>query len=142
MMTYDDVTVALMPLFHAYGFNGVIGSSLCLRSPLAIVPNPRDLDDVINTIKKVRPASMPAVPTLFIGLMEHPEVKAGKVDFSCLKFCLSGAIPLMVETKQRWEAMTGARILEAYGLTESTVVLTVQPFNGQRKARWDCRCPM
>jgi len=133
LMTYNDYTVALMPMFHAYGFNGVIGSALGLRSPLAIVANPRDLNDVIYTIKKVRPASMPGVPTLFIGLMEHPEVKAGKVDFTCLKFCLSGAIPLMVETKQRWEAMTGARILEAYGMTESTVVFTVGPFNGQWK---------
>jgi long-chain acyl-CoA synthetase len=133
MMTHDDVTIALMPMFHAYGFNGVIGSSLCLRSPMAIVPNPRDLDDVINTIKKTRPASMPGVPTLLIGLMGHPEVKAGKVDFSCLKFCLSGAIPLMVETKQRFESMTGARVLEAYGMTESTVVLSIGPFNGQWK---------
>jgi len=133
MMTHDDVTIALMPMFHAYGFNGVIGSSLCLRSPMAVVPNPRDLDDVINTIKKTRPASMPGVPTLLIGLMAHPEVKAGKVDFSSLKFCLSGAIPLMVETKQRFESMTGARVLEAYGMTESTVVLSIGPFNGQWK---------
>ncbi len=133
MMTYNDYTMALMPLFHAYGFNGVIGSSIGMRSPLAIVANPRDLDDVIYTIKKVRPASMPGVPTLFINLMEHPEVKAGKVDFTCLKFCLSGAIPLMLETKQRWEAMTGAPILEAYGMTESTVVFTVGPLKGQWK---------
>lgn len=130
MMTHNDVTIALMPMFHAYGFNGVIGSSLCLRSPLAVVPNPRDLDDVIDTIKKTRPASMPGVPTLLIGLMEHPEVKAGKVDFSSLKFCLSGAIPLMVETKQRFESMTGANVLEAYGMTESTVVLSIGPFKG------------
>jgi long-chain acyl-CoA synthetase len=133
MMIHNDYTVALMPMFHAYGFNGVIGSSLGMRSPLAIVANPRDLDDVIYTIKKVRPASMPSVPTLFISLMEHPEVKAGKVDFSCLKYCLSGAIPLMAETKQRWEAMTGAPILEAYGMTESTVVFTVGPMKGQWK---------
>jgi long-chain acyl-CoA synthetase len=133
MMTQDDYTVALMPMFHAYGFNGVIGSSLGMRSPLAIVANPRDLDDVIYTIRKVKPASMPGVPTLFINLMEHPEVKAGKVDFKCLKYCLSGAIPLMVETKQRWEAMTGAPILEAYGMTESTVVFTCGPMKGQWK---------
>ena len=133
MTTHNDYTMALMPMFHAYGFNGVIGSSLANRNPLAIVANPRDLDDVIYTIKKVRPGSMPGVPTLFIGLMEHPEVKAGKVDFTCLKYCLSGAIPLMVETKQRWEAMTGAPILEAYGLTESTVVFTVGPLKGQWK---------
>jgi len=133
MTTPDHYWMALMPLFHAYGFNGVIGSSLANRNPLAIVANPRDLDDVIYTIKKVRPGVMPGVPTLFIGLMEHPEVKAGKVDFTCLKYCLSGAIPLMVETKQRWEAMTGAPILEAYGLTESTVVFTVGPLKGQWK---------
>jgi long-chain acyl-CoA synthetase len=133
MLTHDDYWMALMPMFHAYGFNGVIASALALRCPLAVVANPRDLDDVVYTIKKVRPASMPGVPTLFINLMEHPEVKAGKVDFSCLKFCLSGAIPLMVETKQRWEAMTGAPILEAYGMTESTVVFTVGPLRGQWK---------
>jgi long-chain acyl-CoA synthetase len=133
LITHDDYTMALMPLFHAYGFNGVIASSLCVRSPLAVVANPRDLDDVIDTIRKVRPGSMPGVPTLFIGLMAHPEVAAGKVDFTCLKYCLSGAIPLMVETKQRWEAMTGAPILEAYGLTESTVVFTVGPLKGQWK---------
>ena len=133
LTSQDDYVVALMPMFHAYGFNGVIASSLAMRCPLAVVANPRDLEDVIATVKKVRPASMPGVPTLFIGLMEHPEVKAGKVDFSCLKYCLSGAIPIMVETKQRWEAMTGAPILEAYGMTESTVVLTVGPLQGKWK---------
>ena len=133
MMTHNDYTVALMPMFHAYGFNGVICSSIGMRSPLAIVANPRDLDDVIYTIKKVRPASMPSVPTLFISLMERPDVKAGKVDFSCLKYCISGAIPLMAETKQRWETMTGAPILEAYGMTESTVVFTIGPMKGQWK---------
>ncbi len=133
MMSHDDYTMAIMPMFHSYGFNGVVGSSIGMRSPLALVANPRDLDDVIYTIKKVRPASMPSVPTLFINLMEHPEVKAGKVDFKCLKYCLSGAIPLMAETKQRWETMTGAPILEAYGMTESTVVFTIGPMKGQWK---------
>jgi long-chain acyl-CoA synthetase len=133
MMNPDDVTLAAMPMFHSYGFIGIIGCSLCLRSPLAIVPNPRDLDDLINTIKKVRPATMPAVPPILIALMEHPEVKSGKVDFSRLKFCLSGAMPIMQETKTRFESMTGARILEAYGMTESTVVISVHPFSGKWK---------
>lgn len=133
MMNPDDVTIAAMPMFHSYGFIGIIGCSLCLRSPLAIVPNPRDIDDFIDTIKKVRPATMPAVPPILIALMEHPEVKSGKVDFSKLKFCLSGAMPIMRETKARFESVTGARILEAYGMTESTVVLSVCPFSGKWK---------
>jgi long-chain acyl-CoA synthetase len=133
MMNPDDVTLAAMPMFHSYGFIGIIGCSLCLRSPLAIVPNPRDIDDLINTIKKVRPATMPAVPPILIALMEHPDVKSGKVDFSRLKFCLSGAMPIMQETKTRFESMTGARILEAYGMTESTVVISIHPFSGKWK---------
>ena len=133
MMNPDDVTIAAMPMFHSYGFIGIIGCSLCLRSPLAIVPNPRDIDDFVATIKKVRPATMPAVPPILIALMEHPDVKSGKVDFSRLKFCLSGAMPIMRETKARFESVTGARILEAYGMTESTVVLSVCPFSGKWK---------
>ncbi|MDD5399197.1 MAG: AMP-binding protein, partial [Dehalococcoidia bacterium] len=95
MMNPDDVTLAAMPMFHSYGFIGIIGCALCLRSPLAIVPNPRDIDDLVDTIKKMQPATMPAVPPILIALMEHPEVKAGNVDFSRLKFCLSGAMPIM-----------------------------------------------
>ncbi len=133
MMEPSDVTLAAMPMFHSYGFIGIIGCSLCLRSPLAIVPNPRDINDFVDTIKKVRPATMPAVPPILIALMEHPEVRAGKVDFSRLKFCLSGAMPIMQETKTRFETMTGARILEAYGMTESTVVISVHPFSGKWK---------
>jgi long-chain acyl-CoA synthetase len=133
MITHNDYTMSVMPMFHSYGFNGVIGPSICWRCPLAIIANPRDLDDIIYTIRKLRPGAMPSVPTLFVGLMAHPEVKAGKVDFTSLKYCLSGATPLMAETKQRWEAMTGAPILEAYGMTESTVVFTVGPLKGQWK---------
>jgi long-chain acyl-CoA synthetase len=133
MMNPDDVTLAAMPMFHSYGFIGIIGCALCLRSPLAIVPNPRDIDDLVDTIKKMKPATMPAVPPILIALMEHPEVKAGKVDFSRLKFCLSGAMPIMQETKSRFESMTGARILEAYGMTESTVVISIHPFSGKWK---------
>jgi long-chain acyl-CoA synthetase len=128
-----DVTTLLMPIFHAFGCNGVMFNALILGSPMAIVPNPRDINDVVDTIKKVKPAFFPAVPTLYISLLDHPEVKAGKVDFSSMRFCLSGAIPLMVETKQRFEEVTGGRMLEAYGMTETTVVATIHPYQGKWK---------
>jgi long-chain acyl-CoA synthetase len=128
-----DVTVLLMPTFHAFGCNGVMFNAMILRSPIAVVPNPRDINDVVDTIKKTRPAFFPAVPTLYINLLEHPEVKAGNVDFSSMRFCLSGAIPLMVETKQRFEEVTGGKMLEAYGMTETTVVVTIHPYQGKWK---------
>jgi long-chain acyl-CoA synthetase len=128
-----DVTMLLMPIFHAFGCNGVMFNAMALRSPLAVVPNPRDVDDVIDVIKKTKPAFFPAVPTLYVALLEHPEVKAGRVDFSSMRFCLSGAIPLMVETKQRFEQMTGGKIIEAYGMTETTVVVSLVPYQGKWK---------
>ena len=59
------------------------------------------------------------VPTLFIALLNHPKVKAGQVDFKSMKVCYAGAAPLLVETKQRFEALTGGRLLDAYGMTET-----------------------
>lgn len=129
----QDVAMLLMPIFHAFGVNGVLFNAMSSRCPLAVVPNPRDVNDVIDVIKKTKPAFFPAVPTLYVALLEHPEVKAGNVDFRSMRFCLSGAIPLMIETKQRFEQMTGGRIVEAYGMTETTVVVTLGPYQGKWK---------
>ncbi len=101
--------------------------------PIALVPNPRDRDDVIATIQQTKPAFFVAVPALFIALMEHPKVKAGKVDFKSMKTCCSGAAPLLAETKKRFEDLTGGRILEGYALTETTMAACVGPYMGKYK---------
>ncbi len=128
-----DVILALMPFFHIYGQAGVAATGFAGRHPLALVPNPRDIDDVLATIRKTRPAFLPGVPTLFIALMNHPDVQAGKVDLSCLKLCIAGAAPLLYETKQRFEALTGGRLVEAYALTESSVGGVMTPVRGVYK---------
>ena len=130
---WDDAIMANMPLFHTYGQCGVMATGLVGRHPLVLVPNPRDLDDVIATIQKMRPAFLPGVPTLFIALLNHPDVQAGKVDFTSLKLCISGAAPLLAETKQRFEALTGGRIVEGYALTESTMAGVLTPVQGTYK---------
>jgi long-chain acyl-CoA synthetase len=132
-MTHDDVTFALMPMFHVYGCNGILGSALCWRSPLALIPNPRDIDHLLDLINQLKPAFMPGVPTIFNGIMANHRVQAGQVDFSSLKLCMSAATPIMKDTKQNFEKLTGARILEAYGMTEATVVITINPFKGKWK---------
>ncbi|MGD8924746.1 MAG: AMP-binding protein, partial [Syntrophobacterales bacterium] len=103
---WDDVIMLAVPLFHVYGNIGVMSTGLIGGNPLALVPNPRDLDDLIGTIAKVRPAFLPGVPTLFIGLLNHPKVKAGKVDFKSMKLCISAAAPLLAETKRSFEDLT------------------------------------
>ncbi len=134
LVDWEDIIMALMPLFHTYGQVGVAATGFVGRHPLELVPNPRDIDDVLVTIRRRRPAFMPAVPTLFIALLQHPRVRRGKADLSCLKLCISGAAPLMSETRQRFEALTGGRIVEGYALTESTMAGALTPVRGVWKA--------
>jgi long-chain acyl-CoA synthetase len=130
---WEDVVMGHMPMFHTYGNIAILGTALLGRHPLALVPNPRDLDDLVTTIGKVRPALMPGVPTLFTALLHHPQVRAGKVDFKSIKLCFSGASALLVETKTRFETLAGGRILEGYALTESMVAAVVTPAYGVYK---------
>ena len=129
---WDDIITLVMPMFHVYG-NMALNTSLVARWPMAVVPNPRDIDDLLDTITKVRPAVLHGVPTLFIALLNHPRVKAGKVDFKSLKVCYAGAAPLLVETKRQFEALTGGSLLDAYGMTETMLAAVVCPVRGAYK---------
>jgi long-chain acyl-CoA synthetase len=133
MVEWQDVVMGHMPMFHCYGNVAVLGTSLLGRYPLAVVPNPRDLDDLVATIQKVRPALLPGVPTLYIALMRHPKVQSGQVDLKSVKLCFSGSTALMVETKNRFEALTGGRIVEGYALTESMVAAVITHVFGTYK---------
>ena len=130
---WKSVYMMPLPLFHSYGACAV--QSICLigHNPMSLIPNPRDLDDIVNTIAKVRPAAFAGVPTLYNGLLNHRHVKSGKVSFKSLKVCASGAAPLLAETKKRFEDVTGAKIIEGYGLTESLIAACLNPVKGQSK---------
>ena len=131
--SYKDVIMALLPLFHSYSTFGTMSTAVVAHCAMSLVANPRDREDLIATIGRDRPAFFPAVPALFISLLEHPKVKAGKVDFKSMKFCISGAAPLLAETKKRFEDLTGGKIMEGYALTESTMASCVTPYLGKWK---------
>jgi long-chain acyl-CoA synthetase len=128
-----SVLMLPLPMFHVYANVGVQSLAIVTGNPLALVPNPRDLDDLLATIRRVKPSFFTAVPTLFVGMLNHPDVQARKVDFSSIKICFSGAAPLMAETKTRFEAITGGRIVEGYSLTEAMMALCVNPVSGTNK---------
>jgi long-chain acyl-CoA synthetase len=129
----DSVILLPLPLFHVYANVGVQALALVTANPLALVPNPRDLADVLATIKRVKPAFFNGVPTLYVALLNHPSVQRGAVDFRSIKICFSGAAALMAETKQRFESLTGGRIVEGYSLTEAMMALCVNPVSGPNK---------
>ncbi len=130
---WDDVIMAALPLFHSFANIGIQSVALRNHNAMALVPNPRDLDDLLDTIAKTRPTAFSGVPTLFNALLQHPRVQAGKVDFSSVKVCFSGAAPLLAETKRRFEELTGGRIVEGYSLTEAMLACAVNPVEGPNK---------
>jgi long-chain acyl-CoA synthetase len=129
----EDTVLAALPLFHSFANIGIQGVALFNHDTLALVPNPRDLKDLLHTIGQVRPTTFAGVPTLFNALLNHPDVRAGKVDFSSIKVCFSGAAPLLAETKRRFEELTGGRIVEGYSLTEAMLACAVNPLEGPNK---------
>ena len=129
----DSVILLPLPMFHVYGHVGVQGLAFVNGNPISLVPNPRDLGDLLATIRTVKPAFFNGVPTLYVALLNHPDVQRGKVDFKSIKICFSGASALMAETKQRFESMTGGRIVEGYSLTEGMMALVVNPVQGANK---------
>lgn len=130
---WRDVTLLLMPMFHTYGNIGAFGAALINRGSMVVVPDPRDLNDVVDTIDRLHPNYISGVPTLFTALLNHPAVKNSKVDFSSVKLCICGAAPLMSETKRRFEEVTGGRLLEGYALTESVMAAVITPISGKYK---------
>jgi long-chain acyl-CoA synthetase len=122
-----------LPLFHVYTNVGTQAFALLARLPMALVPNPRDIADTLATLKRVKPSFFNGVPTLYIALLRQPDVTSGKVDFKSIRLCVSGASALMADTKQRFESITGGRIVEGYSLTEAMMALCVNPVKGPNK---------
>ncbi len=129
----EDIIMLNMPLFHVYAQVGILGAALVDEYPFVLVPNPRDLDDLVDTIKKYKPSVLPGVPTLFTALANHSRVKKDSKALGSLKLCVSGAAPLLLETKKRFEELTGGRIIDAYALTESMIGSVLTPVLGTYK---------
>ncbi len=128
-----DIILTALPLFHVYANLGVQPHAFVMGGTLALVPNPRDIDDVLTTIQRVRPTFFPAVPTLFIALLNHRKVQEKRVDFTSIKISFSGAAALMADTKHRFESLTGSRIVEGYSLTEAMMAICANPVTGRNK---------
>jgi long-chain acyl-CoA synthetase len=120
-------------MFHVYGNVGVQPLAFVAPNPISLVPNPRDINDVLKTIRQVKPAFFNGVPTLYTAILNHPDVRSGKIDLRSIKLCFCGAAALMAETKREFEERTGARLVEGYSLTEGMMACCVNPVKGTNK---------
>lgn len=113
----QEIVLMAIPIVHVFGM--VAGMSFAVRSgaSMVMIPNPRDLKDVLQNIDKYRPTVFPGVPTLYNAINNHPDVAAGKYKLTSIKACISGSAPLLRETKDRVEALTGGKLVEGFGLS-------------------------
>lgn len=128
-----EVVLMGIPLFHVYGMVAGMNFGMTIGASMVMVPNARDLKDVLQNISKFKATLFPGVPLLYNALSNHPDVKAGKYDLSSIKACISGSAPLMRETKEAFERLTGGKVFEGYGMSETPTAATCNPLNGENK---------
>jgi len=98
---------------------------------MILVANPRVLIHILKSIAKHRPTVYPAVPAMYVAINNYPEIH--KFDVSSIKACISGAAPLPVEVQQKFQELTGGRLVEGYGLSEATPVTHANPIYGENR---------
>jgi long-chain acyl-CoA synthetase len=126
-----EVVLMAIPLFHVYGM--VAGMCFAMRAAasMVMIPNPRDIKDVLDNLQKYKASIYPGVPTMYNAINNHPDVKAKKYDLSSIKACISGSAPLMRETKDRFEALTGGKLVEGFGMSETPTATHCNPLYGK-----------
>ncbi len=122
-----------IPLFHVYGMVAGMNFGMTIGASLVMVPNARDLKDVLENISKYKATLFPGVPLLYNAINNHPDVKAGKYDLSSIKACISGSAALLPETKQEFERLTGGKVFEGYGMSETPTATHCNPLVGVNK---------
>ena len=123
----EEILIAPLPLYHIYAFTVHLLAMPFMGNQSVLIANPRDTKTFIKFIKPWQFTGFIGLNTLFVSLMNHPDFRG--CDFSKLKLTLSGGTALQHETGVRWEAYTGCRVSEAYGLTECSPAVCMNPFD-------------
>jgi long-chain acyl-CoA synthetase len=129
----NEIILLALPLFHVFGM--VAGMLLAIRlgASMIMIPNPRDQKDILSSIQKYKTTLFPGVPTQYNAINNNPEVLAGKYDLKSIKACISGSAPLLRETKEKFEQLTGGKLFEGYGLSETPTATHCNPLFGENR---------
>jgi long-chain acyl-CoA synthetase len=123
----EEIMLGALPYFHVFGMSCAMNLSVFRGWSQVLVPKPQP-EPLLEAIKHFKPTFAPLVPTMYIGMLNHPDLK--KTDMSCIKGAFSGSAPLPVEVISDFERITGAVIVEGFGMTETTPVTHINPFAG------------
>jgi long-chain acyl-CoA synthetase len=126
----QGISLSAPPFFHAFGLTAAMNSSIYLGWAQVMIPRPQP-DQLLEAIRKFKPTFIFLVPTMYIGILNHPDFD--KVDMKSIKFCGSGAAALPVQVIEKIQKKTGSPLMEGYGMTEASPITHVNPFGGLRK---------
>src|SRR5690625_4065128 len=124
-----EIVLGVLPFFHVYGMTTVMNLSIMYGAKMILLPK-FDPGEVLKTIQKHEPTLFPGAPTIYIGLLNHPDIY--KYDLSSIKACISGSASLPLEVQEQFEKITKGKLVEGYGLTETSPVTHANPIWGRR----------
>jgi long-chain acyl-CoA synthetase len=126
----EEIMLGALPFFHVFGLTTAMNFAIYMSWGNILVPKPQP-EPLLEAIAKFKPTFAPLVPTMYIGMLNHPNIE--KIDMTSIKGCFSGSAPLPIEVIKGFESKTGAVIVEGFGLTESTPVTHINPFAGGKR---------
>lgn len=126
----QEVSLGAVPFFHVYGMTVVMNLTIYLAGSMVLIPK-FDVLDVLKAIQKEKPTLFPGAPTMYIALINHPDVE--RYDLSSIKACLSGSSALPIDVQQTFEKLTNGKLVEGYGLSETSPVTHANFIWGKQK---------
>ena len=126
-----EKVLGAIPFFHVYGMSVAMLFSIYTGAELIVTPDPRQTDLVLDILQREKVTMYPGIPTMYTAIINHPKVD--DADLSSIRACLSGGMSLPGEIQRRFEQITGGKLVEGYGLTETSPVACANPINGMRK---------
>jgi long-chain acyl-CoA synthetase len=129
----NEVFLGAIPFFHVYGLITVVGFAISLGARIVLVPNARDIPDLLDVIDKFKPTIFMGVPALYNAINNHADVKSGKVSLRSIRICMSGSAPLPPATKREFEQLSGGKLLEGFGMSEAPTATHANPLNGENR---------
>lgn len=127
------VFLGAIPFFHVFGLITVVGYAVSIGARIVLVVNPRDTAEVVDIIEKTKPTYFMGVPALYNSIINFPRVKQGKIDLSSVEVCISGSAPLAPSVKREFERLTGGKLMEGFGMSETPTATHTNPFNGENR---------